>query len=233
VSKGTSRADGIIIAIDGPAASGKSSTARAVAAELGYRYLDSGAFYRALTLAVLRAGLPADRWEALTESDLDNLRVIGVPHGAGYRLAVDGRDVTGEIRGPEINAHVSRIAAVAAVRAWLLRALRTAGRRGGLVADGRDIGTIVFPDAELKVFLVCEPEERALRRLREQGVAEPTEAELQQETRRLLERDALDSARAVAPLLRAHDAVQLDTTALAFAAQVRALVRLAQHRARP
>jgi CMP/dCMP kinase len=232
VNTRVSRGHGVIIAIDGPAASGKSSTARAVASKLGYRYLDSGAFYRALTLAVLRSELPPERWEALTEEDLERFQVAGEPHGAGYRLTVEGEDVTAEIRAPEINANVSRIAAIPAVRSWLLGALRSAGRQGGLVADGRDIGTVVFADAELKVFLVCEPEERALRRLREQGNAEPTETELREEARRLLQRDALDSSRAVAPLLRAPDAVQLDTTALDFEAQVRIIVRLAEHRAR-
>jgi CMP/dCMP kinase len=232
MSEPTTRPDGIIVAIDGPAASGKSSTARAVAAELGYRYLDSGAFYRALTLAVLRAGIPADRWDALAEADLDRLNVRGVPHGAGYRLLIGDEEVTAAIRSPEVNAHVSRIAAVPAVRGWLLQAQRSVGEGGGLVADGRDIGTVVFPAAELKIFLVCEPEERALRRLREQGDPEPSDVEIVEEAHRLRARDALDSGRAVAPLLRAPDAVQLDTTALAFDAQIRVIVRLAKSRTR-
>jgi cytidylate kinase len=227
-----SRPDGIIIAIDGPAGSGKSSTARAVAAELGYRHLDSGAFYRGITLAALRADLPPEEWDALSAPELQRLGVRGEPADGGYRLTLHGEDVSAAIRSPEVNASVSRMAAVPAVRDWLLGALRDAGARGGLVADGRDIGTVVFPDAELKVFLVCAPEERARRRLLEQGVAGPEDDEVRQEARRLTERDTLDSTRAVAPLLRAPDAVLLDTTALAFDAQVQAILRLAETRAR-
>ncbi|MGI9179715.1 MAG: 3-phosphoshikimate 1-carboxyvinyltransferase [Longimicrobiaceae bacterium] len=222
--------DDFIVAIDGPAGSGKSSTARGVAADLGYRHLDSGAFYRALTLAALRAGIPTEQWDALTEADLQELGVAAVRARDGYNLTVNGRDVTSEMRSAEVNAHVSRMAALPAVRSWLLVALRRAGQGGRLVADGRDIGTVVFPDADLKVFLVCAPEERALRRLREQGVTAPSRSELQAEAERLLGRDALDSTREVAPLLRAPDAVLLDTTALPFDAQVRAIVRMARAR---
>jgi len=222
--------DGIIIALDGPAGSGKSSTARAVAAELGYRHLDSGAFYRAITHAALQAGIPAERWEALTPAELDGLDVHGKPNEKGYALTVRGQDVSAAIRAPQVNAHVSRMAAVPAVRTWLMGALREAGARGGLVADGRDIGTVVFPDAELKVYLVADPAERARRRLREHGVAAPTDDEVRDEAARLQGRDEIDSTRAVAPLARAADAVELDTTGLEFAAQVAAIVRLAKAR---
>ena len=229
----TSRPDGIIIAIDGPAGSGKSSTAKAVAAELRYRHLDSGAFYRAITLAALRAGIHPEGWDALAPAELTALAVDAAPEETGYRLQVQGRDVTGELRLPEINAHVSQMAAVPAVRSWLLGSLRRAGERGGLVADGRDIGTVVFPDAELKVFLTCAPEERAARRLAEQGHVAPTLDDIRGEVERLTFRDDKDSTRAVAPLLRAPDAVMLDTTELPFDAQVRAIVRLAQARITP
>ncbi len=222
--------DGIIIALDGPAGSGKSSTAREVARRLGYRHLDSGAFYRAITHAALRAGIPAERWPALTPEELDRLDVHGRPAGDAYALGVGGVDVTAEIRRPEVNAHVSAMAAVGAVREWLMDALREAGARGGLVADGRDIGTVVFPDAELKVYLVADPHERARRRLREHGVAEPSDTEVRGEAARLLGRDETDSTRAVAPLARAADAVTLDTTALEFEAQVLEIVRLAKAR---
>lgn len=227
-----SRPDGIIIAIDGPAGSGKSSTAKSVAAELGYRHLDSGAFYRALTLAALRAGIPEERWDALTAEELSGFGVQAVPVPSGYRMTLSGADVSADIRSPEVNAHVSRMAAVPAVREWLLGALREAGARGGLVADGRDIGTVVFPRAELKVFLVCAAAERARRRLLEQGELHADERVVRQEAARLLERDEQDSSRAVAPLLRAPDAVLLDTTGLEFRAQVSAIVRLARERAR-
>lgn len=226
----TRRPEGIIIAIDGPAGSGKSSTARAVAAEMGYRHLDSGAFYRAITWAALRAGIAPERWEELTEAELRAMEVEAVAEEGAYRMRVGGADVGAELRSPEVNSHVSRMAAVPAVREWLLESLREAGQRGGLVADGRDIGSVVFPDAELKVFLTCAAEERARRRLAEHGQAEPGEAELKEEAARLLQRDAQDSSRAVAPLLRAPDAVLLDTTGLSFDAQVRGIVRLAEAR---
>lgn len=222
----------IVVAIDGPAASGKSSTARAVAAEMGYRYLDSGAFYRAITLAALRAGIAPDRWEELTAQALRDLGVEWTAAPDGFQMRIHGRDATDDIRSPEVNAQVSRMAAVPAVREWLLSALRSAGEAGGLVADGRDIGTVVFPEAELKVFLVCDPAERARRRLRQEGGGEGDDAAVAAEARRLAERDRQDSTRAVAPLLRAADAVQLDTTTLSFEAQVRAITRLARERAR-
>ncbi len=225
------RDDGIIIALDGPAGSGKSSTARAVAARLGYRHLDSGAFYRALTLAALRAGIPAERWDALTAAELDALGVEPVAEPGGYRMTLDGEDVSVAIRSGEVNAHVSRMAAVPAVRGWLMGALREAGARGGLVADGRDIGTVVFPDAELKAYLVADPEERARRRLREQGSSDLSDESVREEARRLVGRDEIDSGRAVAPLAEAADAVRIDTTALSFEAQVEAVVRLAKERA--
>ena len=221
----------IVVAIDGPAGSGKSSTAKAVAAELGYRHLDSGAFYREITLAALEAGIPPDEWPALTPTELRNLGVEWITRADEFQLRVGDRDASDAIRSPEVNAHVSRMAAVPGVREWLLDALRSAGQAGGLVADGRDIGTVVFPEAELKVFLVCDPRERAVRRLREQGIKDPDAAQVAEEVARLVDRDRQDSGRSVAPLLRAADAVQLDTTGLDFGAQVRVIARLARERA--
>jgi CMP/dCMP kinase len=222
--------DGIVIAIDGPAGSGKSSTARAVARRLGYRHLDSGAFYRAITLAALRAGIPPERWEGLSHAELDGLGVRGRPAGEGYALSIADEDVGEAIRGDDVNAHVSRMAAVPAVRDWLMEALREAGAGGGLVADGRDIGTVVFPAAELKAFLVADPEERARRRLRERGEAAADAEQVRAEAARLLGRDAIDSGRAAAPLRQAEDAVVIDTTHLDFDAQVERIVRLARER---
>lgn len=223
---------GIVVAIDGPAGSGKSSTARAVAGELGYVHLDSGAFYRALTWAALREGIPSEWWDRLAASELDRLRVEGDVDAANrtVRVTVAGREVAGEIRTPEVTAHVSRMAAAPAVRAWLLGALRAAGRRGRVVAEGRDIGSVVFPDAELKVFLVCEPEQRARRRLLEQGIAPDLPDAVAAEIRRLERRDKADSSRAVAPLVRAPDAVVIDTGGLDLPEQVEQVVRLARER---
>jgi cytidylate kinase len=226
----TKRPDGIIIALDGPAGSGKSSTARAVAARLGYRHLDSGAFYRAITWAALQAGIHPDGWAQLTHDELDRMDVHGRPAEKGYVMTVRGSDVSAEIRSPEVNAHVSQMAAVPAVREWLMDALRESGARGGLVADGRDIGTVVFPDAELKAYLIADAEERARRRLIEMGAAAPSLDEVRAEAARLQGRDAIDSGRETAPLRQAEDAVVIDTTGLTFDEQVERIVALARER---
>lgn len=226
----TKRPDGIIIALDGPAGSGKSSTARAVAARLGYRHLDSGAFYRAITWAALQAGIDPEGWNRLTHDELDRMDVRGRPSETGYTMTVRGTDVSAQIRTPEVNAHVSRMAAVPAVREWLMDALRESGARGGLVADGRDIGTVVFPDAELKAYLVADAEERARRRLIEMGAVAPSLDDVRAEAARLQGRDAIDSGRETAPLRQADDAVVIDTTALTFAQQVERIVALARER---
>ena len=218
----------MIVAIDGPAGSGKSSTAKAVATALGFRHLDSGALYRALTWAALKAGIPPEQWEGLDTAALDALQVESVARPDRFEVAVDGSIMGDEIRSPEVNAHVSRMAAVPAVRHWLLDTLRSAGQHGRLVADGRDIGTVVFPNADLKLFLVCAPEERARRRLRERGMVDDPPDEVRRETERLQGRDAIDSGRAVAPLAQARDAVVLDTTEMNFAEQVDVIVRLAR-----
>jgi cytidylate kinase len=214
----------MIIVVDGPAASGKSSTARAVAARLAFRHLDSGAFYRALTAAALAAGIPEERWPALTTADLDALGVHARPDDGGFALFAGERALVDEIRAPAVNAGVSHMARVPAVREWLLGRLRAAGRGSDLVADGRDMGTVVFPGADLKFFLVADPEVRARRRLGEYGVRHPAAAEVAAETRRLLERDRLDSERKHAPLRRAPDAIVVDTTALSFEDQVGLIV---------
>ncbi len=220
----------MIVTIDGPAGSGKSSTARAVAERLGWRHLDSGAFYRALTYAALRAGIPDESWDALDAAQLDALAVQARPAEHGWSLVAGEDDVTDEIRSPAVNARVSLMARVPAVRAWLLGRLRAAADHCDLVTDGRDMGTVVFPHADLKVFLVADPRERARRRLLEQGHRAPSAAEVDAEVERLLERDRIDSSRDVAPLLKPADAVVLDTTALGFEEQVETVVALARAR---
>lgn len=219
----------MIIAIDGPAGSGKSSTAKAVALELGFRHLDSGAFYRALTYAALRAGLAEASWQNLTAQQLDTLGIDSEPADHGLRFTMRGADITSEIRSPEVNARVSLMARVPAVRSWLLNQLRSAGVESDLVSDGRDLGTVVFPDAELKIFLIAQADTRARRRLLEQGL-ELTAEEVGRETARLAERDRIDSEREVAPLRQADDAIVLDTSELSFQEQVRTIVRLAESR---
>lgn len=220
----------MIIAIDGPAGSGKSSTARAVADRLGFRHLDSGAFYRALTHAALHAGIPVEEWSRLSTAQLDAFGVEARPADGGFRMLVDGRDVSAEIRSADVTAHVSAMARVPAVRDWLLERLRAVARSSDVVADGRDIGTVVFPDAEVKVFLVAEVRTRARRRLLQTGLPADDEA-VTAEVRRIEERDLVDSSRPVAPLRAADDAVPLDTTELDFEEQVARIVDLARRRA--
>ena len=195
-----------VIAIDGPAGSGKSTVARAVASRLGLEYLDTGAMYRAVTFAALRRGIDPDDIEPVVKvaRDLD-LRMS--PDGA---VAVDGVDATIEIRGPEVTRAVSIVAANPGVRDEMRRRQREwATKRGGGVMEGRDIGTVVFPDAELKVYLDASPEVRASRRSKEVS-------ELAYETvaADLARRDALDQGRPNDPLREAHDAVVIDTSDL-------------------
>jgi len=220
----------MIVAIDGPAGSGKSTTAHAVARRLGFRHLDSGAFYRALTFAALRAGVPADTWDSLSMQELASFGIRAEPAAEGYRLFAWQEDITDQLRSPQVNAHVSRMARVPNVRRWLLDRLRAAAIGTDLVADGRDIGTVVFPDAQLKIFLVADLETRARRRLGQQGRRDLTVQDVAAEVERIAQRDRLDSERAVAPLRRAPDAVDIDTTNLTFKAQVDRIVELVNTR---
>jgi CMP/dCMP kinase len=220
----------VIVAIDGPAGSGKSTTAREVAARLAYLHIDSGAFYRALTVALIAAGLPESSWHGLEQEDLERLRVDGERESGGLRLTIGGEPVHDELRSDTVNAHVSSVATIPAVRSWLLRRLRDLAEREDLVVDGRDIGTVVFPGAELKVFLVADPEVRARRRLRERDVHNPDRDTLLAEIERLTTRDRMDSEREIAPLRSADDAVKVDTTALTFDEQIEAIIELARAR---
>ncbi len=217
----------MIIAIDGPAGSGKSTTALDVARRLGFRHLDSGAFYRALTHAAQRASVPPDQWVALSPADLDGFEVHARSVADSYRLFAGDDDVTDHLRTPQVNGAVSEMARVPAVRDWLLGRLREAAVGNDLVADGRDIGTVVFPNADLKIFLIADPEVRARRRLAQTGFVNPSEKEVDAETGRLLERDAIDSGREIAPLVQAPNAVLIDTSRVPFEEQVNEIVRLA------
>ncbi len=222
----------MIVAIDGPAGSGKSTTARAVAERLGFLHLDSGAWYRALTLAALHAGLDPREWDGLNVAGVADLGVSASLADDGLRMWIDGREVSdNELRGDEVTKEVSRMASIPAVRAWLLERQREQSRAADVVVDGRDIGTVVFPDAELKVFLDARPEVRARRRLLQRGAAEPSTAEVAEEAARLRARDERDSSRPIAPLRRAEDAVLVDTSDLDFEQQVAVIVGLARARA--
>src|SRR5439155_2909727 len=227
-----------VIAIDGPAASGKSSTAALVARRLAWAHLDSGALYRAITLAALdnlgetgkgkRETWSAQQIVALAE-DLP-VRLVFVDDV--FRPEVAGVDVAQAIRSERVTQRVSEIAAIPEVRHWVNVQQREAvqGHGRGVVVDGRDIGTVVFPDAPLKVFLTASPEERARRRLAERGGGARGEAEVRREGEVLAARDRADSTRAVAPLKAAADAVVLDTTRLSLEQQVQAVVALARER---
>lgn len=213
------RAPARFIAIDGPAASGKSSTAAAVAEALGLVHIDSGALYRTLTWLALREG--SDDPAVVTEA-ADRAAITLVRDGGSLGVRVGGAEVEDAIRSEPVTARVSAISALPGIRDWVNRTLRAAvEREGGGVMDGRDIGTIVFPDAPLKVFLTATPEARASRRLRQRdtGVA-PSPDALAAEAAELALRDAQDASRTVAPLRQASDARVLDSTSLAFADQV-------------
>ena len=218
----------LVVAIDGSAGSGKSTTAAAAAARLGFRHLDSGAIYRAVTLALLGSGNIGSEPGQVTRAQLSNL-AIDVKWGAqGMAVRAGGRAIAEEaLRSERVTAMVSQVAAVPAVRDHLLELQRTAARGPGLVAEGRDMGTVVFPHAEVKVFLDAHPRERARRRLLQRGIR-PDAAEIEAEAARLARRDRRDASRTVAPLLQAGDAVLLDTTDLDPAAQTNAIVRLAE-----
>ena len=220
------RRDGPVVTLDGPAGSGKSSTAKAVAKRLGYRHLDSGALYRALTWALLDQGVPELAWPHLSESELRALDVAVDPESDTFRVLVAGRPVERELRAADVTDNVSHLARLPAARACLLDVQRAAGARGKLVADGRDMGTVVFPDAEVKVFLVADLDERARRRLREEGRDEPTPEDIAAQSRAIAQRDRRDSEREVSPLRRADDAHEIDTTKLGFEEQVAAIVEL-------
>jgi cytidylate kinase len=227
---GHERREGPVVTLDGPAGSGKSTTAREVARRLGFRHLDSGAFYRALTFGLLEAGVEPESWGGLVAADLDRVGVRVEPTAQGFAILLGGRELSEELRSPRVTAHVSRLARLAPVRAWLLETQRAAGRRGRLVADGRDMGTVDFPQAEVKVFLVADLAERARRRLREHGVADPSTVEIEREAERIAARDRSDSDREHSPLREPAGALILDTTRLTFEQQVHEIldrVRLA------
>ncbi|HEY2806884.1 MAG TPA: (d)CMP kinase [Gemmatimonadales bacterium] len=217
-----------IIAIDGPAASGKSSTARAVAASLGYVHLDSGAVYRACTLVALDSLGAPQSWTAEKVASTAHAAGVAVRSATGaLEVLVGGRNAEPAIRADRVTAEVSRVAAMGPVRDFVNGLLRRSAQNGGVVMDGRDIGTVVFPDADVKIFMVADAEERARRRLAEKGVQQDRRS-LEAEAGALVDRDRRDSKREVAPLAMAPDAVMLDTTAMSFPDQVAMVVTLAR-----
>jgi len=226
----------LTIAIDGPAGSGKSSVAQRVAQILGYLYLDSGAMYRALALKalqdnglVLSSHAELEALAAGTHIELKPTPLDLVAEGVKNQVFLDGFDVTQAIRTPEVAQAASQVATIAKVRELLVREQQKAGAGGGVVMEGRDIGTVVFPNAELKIFLEASPETRAKRRWKEheEKGEHLTLAQVLDEVR---ERDKRDSERKVSPLVRAKDGILVDNTAMGIEETARLIVMLARER---
>lgn len=199
----------LIIAIDGPSGAGKGTVARGVAARLGYRHVDTGAMYRAVAWKALHEGIEIGDERAVAA--LGERAAFELEDG---RAVIDGHDVAREIRTPEIDSAAAAVARHPAVRAALVRRQREMGQDGGIVMEGRDIGTVVFPDADVKIFLTASPEERARRRASDPAHAASQQAVLAEIATALAERDRSDSTRAVSPLLQASDALAIDTTSM-------------------
>jgi CMP/dCMP kinase len=201
---------GVVVAIDGPSGSGKSSTSRGVATRLGLRYLDTGAMYRAMTWWMLRHGVPVDVPAAVAERCGEPVIESGTDP-ATPTITVDGIDVAAAIRTPEVTGAVSAVSAVPQVRAHLLElqhaVIERAVGQGGIVVEGRDIGSVVAPDADVKVYLTAEAGARAARRTAEEGGGDVAATETS-----LLARDRIDSTRTASPLTMAEDAIHVDTT---------------------
>lgn len=219
--------NGWIIAIDGPAGSGKSSAARLLAKTLGYLYLDTGALYRAVGWTALKEHLNVQD-EAVLKALCAKLELTVKPDGNGMRVVVNGQDITGEIRTPEVSRAAAAVAVVPAVRQRLLGIQREIGKKAeaqrGVVVEGRDIGTVVFPDAPVKFFLEAQPEVRVQRRhleLRQQGLSVDLSATRQE----IDTRDLKDSSREISPLKPAADAMRIDSTALTLEDVVSTMVQ--------
>jgi cytidylate kinase len=216
----------LIIAIDGPVGSGKSTLARRVAELMGYIYIDTGAMYRALALKALRRGISLDASDALVQLARESRIDLRAESGS-QRVFLDGEDVTTAIRTPEVSQAASKVAVVAGVRQMLVAEQRRAGEQGGVVMEGRDIGSVVFPDAGLKIFLTASPEIRAERRWREHQQKGDT-IDLARTLEEIHERDCRDRERSTSPLVRAPDAVIVDSTAMEPEEVARLVVMLAK-----
>ena len=217
------------IAIDGPGGAGKSSLAKAVAKKLSILHVDTGAIYRTIGYAAFARGLNAKDESQIAPLLKTNRIDMAFDEACRQKMLLDGKDVSREIRLPEISMYASNVSALPCVRAYLLEMQRDIARKRSVIMDGRDIGTVVLPDADLKIYLTASAEERARRRcleLSERGTPEPYEAVL----REINERDEQDMHRAIAPLREAADAVRLDTSALNFDESEQALLKLIQEK---
>lgn len=216
--------DVIAVAIDGPAGAGKSTIARAAAAQLGFVYVDTGALYRTIGLAVCRRGIDGTDVSGILAT-LSEIQVTLTYQDGAQHVLLDGEDVSDAIRTPQISVYASQVSSVPEVRAYLLDLQRDLARRQSVIMDGRDIGTVILPDAKVKIFLTASPEKRAARRcaeLREKGEDVTVEGILADMERR----DALDASRAVAPLKQAEDAVLVDTSDLDLEQSIEAVLRV-------
>lgn len=217
----------IVVAIDGPAGAGKSTIAKLAAEKLGYAYIDTGAMYRSVAWKFLQTGREFDEDYI---SELANTMIIEFkPEAKVNRVFVDGTEVTEAIRTPEVTAIVSRVAAIGAVREAMVEQQRRMGEIGGVLMDGRDIGTVVFPHAQLKIFLTASVEERARRRYKEM-VEKGQQVELAQLQEDIAARDKQDSERAISPLRQAEDALLLDTSDMSIAQVTDKILQLVQER---
>lgn len=219
------RSDRVNVALDGPAGAGKSTVARQVAKRLGYVYVDTGAMYRAVTLAAIRSGIRPDEADKLREL-VASLEIALMPGPEGQVVLLNGEDVTEQIRTRDVTLSVSAVAANEAVRAKLVDLQRKMASERGIVMDGRDIGTHVLPDAELKVFLTASVQIRALRRYQE--LKEEDRVPIEQLEREIAERDRSDEQREISPLICAKDAVVLDSSDMTIDQVVEAILDMSR-----
>ena len=221
-----------IIAIDGPAASGKSTLGQSLATQIGYFYFDTGVMYRAVTLAGLQAGIPASDEDGITKKAFEisiDVRPPTQADGRQYDVVVDGEDVTWEIRSEEVDANVSEVSAYAGVRQAMMERQREIGKRGDVVMVGRDIGTVVLPGADLKLYLDATVEARARRRYEERRTR-GEDAEYDEILNSMRTRDRIDSNRDVAPLYPAIDATIIDSTELSVEESLERVLQLIKDR---
>jgi cytidylate kinase len=218
----------ITIAIDGPAASGKSTTAREVAQRLGYIYIDTGAMYRAVTLKALENQVNVHDINKVAEL-AEKVKIEFGKNNQKTIIYLDGKDVSDDIRAPRIDQQISPVAANPEVRKVMVKKQQEMGRHGGVVLDGRDIGTVVFPKAELKIYMLASVEERALRRKREME-QKGLEIDLDKIENDIRYRDRQDMGRSHGPLKKAEDALEIDTTRLTVEQQVDLILKLAKEK---